>query len=177
MSLKKIELKDLQLNPITTFLQDWPLLTAGNKTTGYNTMTIAWGHLGGIWGKPTLNVYIRPQRFTKTFVDEHEFFTVSVLPANYKETLRYLGTVSGRMEDKINKADLTPMFDQAAPYFAEAKLVFICRKIYQVPILETGFLDTNLQNKVYPEKDFHDMYVGEIMDVLICSDSTLSVTD
>jgi len=131
MSFKKIKKEDLQLNPITMFSEAWPLLTAGNEATGYNTMTISWGHIGAIWNKPTMTVYIRPQRYTKEFVDSNELFTVSVLPSEYKEALAYLGKASGRDGDKIAKVGLTPLFDQDTTYFEEAKLVFVCRKLYQ----------------------------------------------
>jgi len=167
MQFKKIEKKDLQLNPITTFSDDWPLLTAGNAEKGYNTMTIAWGHLGAIWNKPTLNVYVRPQRHTKAFMDDNATFTVSVLPSEYKKALSYLGKASGRDEDKVAKAGVTPIFDQDTTYFEEAKVVFICRKLYQAPIKEASFLDQSLSETVYPQKDFHDMYVGEIVEILV----------
>jgi len=170
MTFKKIDPKDLQLNPLTTFLEEWPLLTAGDACEGYNTMTISWGHLGGVWNKPTLTVYVRPQRYTKEFVDHHELFTVSVLPSAYKKTLHYLGTVSGQDEDKIEKAGLVPVFDQQTTYFKEAKLVFICRKVYQAPIQENGFLNLDVKDKMYPEKDFHTMYIGEIVDILVNTD-------
>lgn len=167
MSFKKVEQKALQINPMRMFLDDWPLLTAGNEKNGYNTMTIAWGHIGGIWNKPTITVYVRPQRYTKEFMDRHELFTVSVLPADYKKALTYLGRTSGRDEDKVSKAGVTPIFDQDTTYFEEAKLVFICRKLYQAQIKEEGFLDSSTIDQMYPEKDFHDMYIGEIVDVLI----------
>jgi len=166
MNLKKIEKEDLQLNPVTLFADDWPLLAVGDEECGFNTMTIAWGHIGAIWNKPTITVYVREQRYTKEFVDRNELFTVSVLPTEHQEALMYLGTVSGRDEDKVAKAGITPIFDQDTTYFAEAKLVFICRKLYHAPIKEEGFFDQALANQVYPEKDFHTLYVGEIVEVL-----------
>ena len=148
------------------FADDWPLLSAGNGTSGYNTMTIAWGHIGAVWNKGTITVYVRPQRYTKAFVDDNELFTVSVLPARYKDELAYFGRVSGRDEDKVQKAGITPIFDQDTVYFEEAELVFICRKIYQEQVKEEGFLAKSLCDQVYPEKDFHTMYIGEIVDIL-----------
>jgi flavin reductase (DIM6/NTAB) family NADH-FMN oxidoreductase RutF len=166
MSFKKIEHKELQLNPITMFLNDWPLLTSGNEENGYNTMTISWGHIGGIWNKPTMTVYVRPQRYTKAFIDSNELFTVSILPSAYKKALAYLGRVSGRDEDKVSKTGITPIFDQDTTYFDEAKLIFVCRKLYQGPIKEESFLDPSLSDQMYPEKDFHTMYIGEVVEIL-----------
>jgi len=167
MNFKKIKKEELQVNPITMFSEDWPLLTAGNATDGYNTMTISWGHIGAIWNEPTMVVYVRPQRYTKEFMDSNELFTVSILPSEYKEALGYLGKISGRDEDKIAKVGLTPKFDQGTTFFEEAKLIFICRRLYQGQIEEDEFLDASIVPKMYPKKDFHDMYVGEIVDILV----------
>jgi hypothetical protein len=46
-------------------------------------------------------------------------------------------------------------------------MVFVCRKLYRAPILEEGFLDKELMNAVYPNRDFHDMYIGEIVKVYV----------
>jgi len=170
MDFKAISPNDLHLNPITTLSEEWPLLTAGNKEQGFNTMTISWGHIGSIWGagggKPTFVAYVRPQRHTFGFMNNNDIFTVSVLPSGFKDALAYLGRVSGRDEDKVAKAGLTPIFDQDTTYFAEAKLVLVCRKLYQAPILEEGFVDKSLIDEVYPERDYHTMYVGEIVSIL-----------
>lgn len=172
MNFNEISISELKLNPITFFADEWPLLTAGNALNGFNTMTVAWGHIGAIWssdkgiGIPTMIVYIRPQRYTKEFVDSNEIFSLSVLPAEYKETLTYLGTVSGRDEDKVTKARLTPVFDDETTYFAEAKQVFICRKIYNSPLLEDSFINKSIVDKNYPNKDFHTMYFGEIIRIM-----------
>lgn len=166
MKFKEIKKKDLQLNPVKLFAEDWPLLTAGNDEDGYNVMTIAWGHIGAIWNKPTITVYVRPQRYTKEFVDCNELFTVSVLPSEYKEVLAYLGQASGRDEDKVGKANITPIFDKKTTYFEESELVFICRKVYQAQIENEGFQEQSLSDTVYPEKDFHTMYIGEIVEIL-----------
>ena len=41
----------------------WALLTAG-KEADFNTMTISWGGLGTIWGKPVATVYVCTSRYT-----------------------------------------------------------------------------------------------------------------
>ena len=42
-------------------------------------MTASWGGVGVMWGKPSATCYIRQSRYTKTFVDDSEFFTLTVL--------------------------------------------------------------------------------------------------
>lgn len=59
-----------------------------------------------MWGKPVAYVFIRPQRYTKEFIDETDTFSLSILGEEHRKTLSYLGTVSGRDEDKISKSGL-----------------------------------------------------------------------
>ena len=171
MDMKQIPFSQLQFNPFDLIGRDWMLVTAGNETNGYNTMTASWGHLGTIWGhsesNPTAVIYVRPQRYTKTFVDREDYFTLTFFAPEYRKALGYLGSHSGRDGDKVAHVGLTPVFSDHTTYFAEAKMVFICRKLYRAPIREEGFLDKELMEKVYPERDFHDMYIGEILKVYV----------
>lgn len=109
---------------------------------------------------------IRPQRYTKEFVDREPLYTLSFFPKRYKKQLAYLGTHSGRDGDKVRETNLTPVFGDGFTYFAEAKLVIVCRKLYRGPLLEEGFLDRHVMEDNYPERDFHDMYMGEIVKIL-----------
>ena len=174
--MREVSIFDLDINPIKTIGQEWMLLTAGNEENGYNTMTISWGHMGAMWGLaerklnmglPTVVVYARPKRYTKEFVDREGFFTLSVFDDTYKKALGYLGSHSGRDEDKVAKVGLTPMFTDGTTCFEEAKMVLVCRKLYHAPLLENGFVDADIVKENYPEKDFHEMYVGEIVKVLV----------
>lgn len=67
------------------FDQVWALVTAGTPDN-FNTMTISWGGLGTIWGKPVATVYIRTSRYTHEFVDANDYFTISFYPEEYKST-------------------------------------------------------------------------------------------
>lgn len=77
--------------------------------------------------------------------------------------MAYLGTHSGRDEDKVSRAGLTPVFGADCTWFEEAKLVLVCRKLYHAPLLEKGFTDFKIVEQNYPERDFHEMYTGEIV--------------
>jgi len=72
--------------------------------------------------------YLRPQRYTKEFIDHGEIFTLSFFNAAYKKALTYMGRLSGRDEIKIGQAGLTPVFESGTAYFMEAKMALICRK-------------------------------------------------
>lgn len=78
MSFKEIKPEELNFNPFTRIGSDWMLLTAGTKDK-FNTMTASWGGAGVFWGKPAVTCYIRPQRYTKEFIDKEELFSVSFL--------------------------------------------------------------------------------------------------
>lgn len=108
MALKEVDVKSLDINPFTAIGDDWMLVTAGDAAS-HNTMTASWGGLGVLWGAPVATCYIRQSRYTKEFVDGSDLFTLSFLdPAVWRRQLSYLGRVSGRDEDKIKAAGLTP---------------------------------------------------------------------
>ncbi len=168
--MKEIDVKDLRFNPMTLIGSEWMLITAGCEERGYNTMTASWGHLGCIWNKPTSVCYVRPQRYTKEFVDREELYTLCFFPG-YKKELSYLGTKSGRDEDKVAAVGLTPVFGDGYTYFAEAKLVLVCRKLYRGTLTAEGFLDSQVLEKNYPHRDLHDVYYGEIVKVLVSEET------
>ena len=168
--MKEIQVSELSVNPIHRIAKDWMLVTAGTKARGYNTMTASWGHLGSIWGHggglPTSVIFVRPQRYTYQFTEKQDYFTLTFFaPGEQREALSLCGTKSGRDMDKFAAAGLTPAFaDCGAPYAAEGELVLVCRKLYAQNMEEDCFLDQAVMEKCYPEKDYHRMYVGEIVE-------------
>lgn len=162
--LTKIDPKTLTINPFDAIGRQWMLITAGDGEN-CNTMTASWGGMGILWNLPVVTAYIRPQRYTKQFVDEQEYFTLSFLPEQYRQELAYCGRVSGRNEDKIAHCGFTmEMAECGAPYFAEAELVLVCRKLYCQRMQSEFFLDGSVEEKCYPQRDYHDMYIAEIVE-------------
>lgn len=145
----------------------WMLVAATDKDGKTNAMTASWGGLGVLWGKKVAFVFIRPQRYTKKFVDDAENFSLSFFEESYKPMLGYMGKVSGKNEDKIKKSGLTVQYKDGAPVFKEASLTLICRKMYRQTLEEDCFVDKTNIGKWYPQKDYHDMYVAEIVDEII----------
>lgn len=164
-NFKEISTKELSGNTFQMIGNDWMLVTA-TKDDVVNTMTAAWGGLGVLWGKDVAFVVIRPQRYTKEFVDATTTFSLSFFSEKYHSQLSYLGKVSGRNEDKITKANLTTTYIDGTPYFEEAKTVLICKKLYVQPLLENSFLDPTIVEHWYPSKDLHTLYVAQITNVL-----------
>ena len=155
----------LTLNPFQTIGKDWFLITA-KKEDKINTMTASWGGFGILFGKPVAYIFIRPQRYTKEFIDANFHFSLSILPETYRKQLNYLGTVSGRDEDKIANSTLHIQTEDDIPYFEESKFVFLCKKLFAQTMDKNSFLAPNIIDKWYANQDFHTVYIAEIESVL-----------
>lgn len=157
--------KELGGNTFSMIGDEWMLITAG-KEDKVNTMTASWGGLGVFCGKEVTFTFIRPQRYTKEFVDGSDTFSLSVLPDEFRKQLSYLGAVSGRDEDKISKSGLTLAYDDGTPYFAEADKVIICKKMCAMDMCENNFIQSEMNEKWFSNKDYHTLYISEIIKVL-----------
>lgn len=155
----------LEMNPFTKFGKEWALVTAGSKAK-CNTMTISWGGVGVLWNKNVVYVFVRDSRYTKEFIDQGDFFSLSFFDPEYKSALSYCGAASGRNEDKFEKSGLTPAFRHSIPYIDEANLVLLCRKMAAVPMPNETFTDKTIAENFYKDGDIHTMYVGEIIEAM-----------
>ena len=146
--------------------KEWMLVAASDRKKA-NAMTASWGGAGVLWNKNVVYVFIRPQRYTKEFIDSTDVFTLSFFDESYREMLGYFGRVSGRDENKIEKSGLNlTLGEKGEPIFDEARMTFVCKKLYAAPMIPEGFIDKELIEKNYPSSDYHMVYVGEILKVL-----------
>ena len=106
--MHEVDIKSLQLNPWSLFGDRWALITAGNECDGFNTMTAAWGHFGTLFSLRggSLNTticYIRPQRYTKVFMDSHDTYTLSFSPTrrNTRRSWPTLAQDQGAMRTRL----------------------------------------------------------------------------
>ncbi len=167
MAFREVDIESLQFNPFEKIGKEWMLITAGDEQKS-NTMTASWGGLGILWGKNVATVYIRPQRYTKEFVDANDLFTVSFLSEEYRDALVFCGKVSGRdVANKIAEAGLTPHYVDGTTAIAEADLVLVCRKLYADTMPPDNFIAKENDERWYPEHDYHTMYIAEIVHVLV----------
>ncbi|MGQ9778701.1 MAG: flavin reductase [Bacillota bacterium] len=165
--MKRIEfpVEELLFRPCR-LLGEGMVLAAGDFATGrFNAMTIGWGSIGRVWGKPFAQVFVRPTRYTYEFMEKYDTFTITAFPPDCQKALNLLGTKSGRELDKIMAAGLTPepSLRVPAPSFAEAELVIECRKIYFQDLNPANFL----ADYIAPHygRDYHRVYFGEILAV------------
>ena len=167
MSFREVAVDTIQENFIQSIGSEWMLITAGNQS-GYNMMTASWGFAGVMWGAPTAIAAIRPQRYTMEFVEREGYYTLSFYGEN-KKLHGVCGKQSGRDIDKTAETGLTPLFDEetGAPYFAEARLVLICKKVYCQPLSSEGFCDPTLADANYAAGDYHNMIYGKIVKALV----------
>ncbi len=165
MEFREIKPEQLADNPFRLIGADWMLITAG-APGAFNTMTASWGGLGVLWERKVCFCFIRPTRHTYRFIEQSERFTLSFFEERYRKVLQFCGSHSGRDTDKVKEAGLTPVAANGSIHFAEARLVFVCRKLYTQDISPDRFLDSSLE-AMYPQKDYHRMYVGGIETCLV----------
>ena len=135
--LKPIDPKAIDQNVFSLIGEKWMLITAGTAER-CNTMTASWGGLGVIWGAPSATCYIRPQRYTKEFVDREEYFTLAFFGEEYRDALALCGSKSGREVDKVKECGVQPM--------------------------DPARLSEDVKERWYPQKDYHTLYIGEIVE-------------
>lgn len=162
----EISPEQLERNPFSMIGKEWMLIGAENAGRT-NAMTASWGGMGVLWNKNVAFCFIRPQRFTNSLVEKAERFSLSFFNESYRETLGYFGKASGRDEDKILKSGLTVKHAEGTPYFSEGNLIFICQKLYAGTIDPKSILLPEIDSTMYPEKDYHKVYIGEIVKVLM----------
>lgn len=163
MALREISIHDLSINPFDMVSKDLFLITSGTLSH-YNTMTAGWGTMGVNWGKPVVNIFIRPQRYTYEFVEENDLFTLCFFDKEYQPALKFCGANSGRDYDKAKETGLTPTELNGTTAFEEANLVLVCKKSYTYNICPSQFVDEQLDSW-YPQKDYHKGYFGEILHI------------
>ncbi len=167
MYFKEVKIENLKkLDPFTKIGKEWILITAGDEKN-FNMMTASWGGMGVIWDKNVAFSFVRPQRYTFKLLEKHEFYTLSFFESRYREVLNFCGRTSGKDINKIEKTGLKPVLNDSAPYFEQAEMVLVCKKIYSQFLDPSCFLDESINGKYYKNNDYQKMFIGEIAKCLI----------
>jgi flavin reductase (DIM6/NTAB) family NADH-FMN oxidoreductase RutF len=93
-------------------------------------------------------------------------FSLSFFDESFRGALTYLGSKSGREEDKIANSKLATLQSDGTPYFAEAKLVVLCKKLFAQEYKPENFIDPEIIPKWYPQNDHHTLYIAEVTKIL-----------
>ncbi|WP_102407584.1 flavin reductase family protein [Parabacteroides bouchesdurhonensis] len=153
-------------NFIEIISKEWMLVSAGDKDK-FNMMTASWGGAGELWGKHVVFVFVRPERYTRGFIEEKGWFTLSFLGDEYKKVHAVCGSKSGRDIDKVAATGLTPYFtENGNPCFEESRLTLECKILYTSEIEKDKFKDVSLFDRWYNEASGnpHLVYVAEIVN-------------
>ncbi|MDR0863077.1 MAG: flavin reductase family protein [Oscillospiraceae bacterium] len=165
--MKKINVSEIQGNIFKMVGEQWMLITGGDAN-GFNSMTASWGGAGILWGKPVAHCYVRPQRYTRGFMDAGDTFTLTFYPEKYRELMGFnaiFGGRSGRDVDKVAESGFTPViYASGAVGYEEAELTLVCRKLYADDFKAENFTAPETAG-IYPQKDYHRFYIGEILEV------------
>ena len=168
-SFVSISPKDIKENPIKLFGDDWAVVAAGNKSD-FNELTVSWGALGDAWwdNMPIAIIFVSATRYTQQYLEANDTFSINVFPPEYRKQTAYIGSHSGRNEDKVKATGLKVDFtENNTPVFPESRLIIECRKVYSHNLDRSKFSDSLIGN--YAQKKFqgvipHTVYFGEIIN-------------
>ena len=140
------------------------LLTTQDDEGRPNVMTIGWGNVGIIWGRPIFIVFVRPSRYTFRNLRATEDFVVNVPTEYMSDVCAVCGSESGRTVDKFDECNLTPVPAETV----NAPLIEQCERFYECRIIHMGDVrDSMLQDRIrdnfYGKGDLHRVYYGEIL--------------
>jgi len=129
-----------------------------------NTMTIGWGTVGIIWGKPIFAVLVRPSRYTYNCMEHTCDFTVNVPSKNMSDILAFCGSKSGRDHDKFKEKGLIaiPGKTVKSPIIEQCLIHYECKVVHKNDVLKEK-LDGKIISSAYKSGDFHTIYYGEIL--------------
>ena len=127
-----------------------------------NMMTIGWASIGFLWGRPVLTVMVRKSRYTYELIEKSNEFTVSVPQVDMTKALEICGTKSGRDLDKLQACslELFPGEKVKTPIVKLPGIHFECAIVYKSPTDPQLLVDS--YKHLYPDKDYHTFYYGEI---------------
>ncbi len=134
---------------------------AGNAL---NTMTIGWATFGWIWQKPIMMVAVRSSRHTFGIIEAAGDFTVTVPKGGMDKAIALCGSKSGRAMDKLKAAGLETGkgMKVVSPIIKAPGYHYECKIVYK-STMDPAYLDKNYDASLYPQKDYHTLYFGEIM--------------
>ncbi len=166
---QKVDPKLLPDNFMKTIGDEWLLITAGTPES-FNTMTASWGAVGILWNKPVAICFIRSTRYTFDFANQNKIFTLSFFTEKEQSILNFCGTRSGKNVDKISATGMRPLpTENAGIGYEQSRLCMECNKIYFDDLNPEKFQLPEIDQKIYPKKDYHRMYIGEILNCYVKS--------
>ncbi len=163
---------DHQLSKTLSTLVRPGLLLVGTRPSGEsNVMTIGWGTVGVVWGKPTFVVLVRPSRHTFGFIEDSHEFTVNVPAADMREWVGVCGSKSGRDLDKFAAYGIatSPGQNVQTATIDACPMVYECRVVHWSDMIPANLVP-EAETSFYRGQDYHRMYFGQILGAYAASD-------
>jgi len=163
---------DYQLNKTLARLTNPGLLLAATKPSGQsNVMTIGWGTVGIIWGRPIFIVLVRPSRYTYEFIEDSGAFTVNVPTEEMRPWVGFCGSRSGREVDKFAAYQMTISQGQqvAAVTIDACPMVYECKVVHHNDVIP-AHLDREVELGAYKGSNYHRLYYGQILGAYAAQD-------
>lgn len=129
-----------------------------------NTMTIGWATFGVVWTKPIMMVAVRLSRHTFGIIEGAKDFTVTIPAGDMQKEIAFCGSKSGRDVDKFKtcKLEIADGRKVASPIIKTHGRHYECKIIYKSAMDPANF-DRGYDSSLYPQKDYHTLYFGEIL--------------
>ena len=129
-----------------------------------NTMTIGWATFGFIWQKPVMMVAVRDSRHTFGIIEKAQDFTVTIPSGDMSKAIAFCGSKSGWHVDKFKMCNLGTEDGRnvASPIIQVPGIHFECKIVFK-SAMNPVHLDNNYDKTLYPKKDYHTLYFGEIL--------------
>lgn len=142
------------------------ILATGDNKTNKNIMTIGWLQLGFIWKDPVVTILVRPSRYSYKLLQEHDEFTLNVMPDTFVKEIAFCGVKSGAYCDKFKETGLKiastkKIFSVA---LKDAEIILECKRLYKTNI-EPENLNDLILARYYGEGDFHQIIIGMILNI------------
>ena len=172
MAKTPVEWTELLPETMAALREPGCLLVSQAEAGKPNAMTIGWGTVGVIWGRPMFVVLVRHSRYTWRLLEAHGEFTVNVPPIEMAEVAVTCGTTSGRDTDKFAECGLTAVAGEhvGVPLIAQCAIHYECRTLHRNNVDPTALAGVIL-DECYARGDFHTLYYGQILGVTADSDA------
>ncbi|MBM4314180.1 MAG: flavin reductase family protein [Deltaproteobacteria bacterium] len=129
-----------------------------------NTMIIGWATFGVVWRKPIMMVAVRSSRHTFGIIEAATDFSVTVPAGDMHNEIAVCGSKSGRDIDKFKTCNMatTDSLRIATPIIKTRGRHYECKIIYK-SAMDPSHFDKESDVALYPKKDYHTLYFGEIL--------------
>ena len=129
-----------------------------------NAMTIGWGTIGSVWGKPMWIVLVRPSRYTYQLIEKAGDFTVNVPTKELARACAVCGSSSGRDMDKFKDCGLTAGKSRRvrAAFIEQCPMHYECKVVHSNDVAPAS-LAQEIRGSCYGGGDYHRVYWGEIL--------------